>query len=195
MELGDAQPIFGVSLGLSVERSRCHDNINLPHVVRDCIDYLQEHGLHNDQIYKMDASKTQMQKLKKLYNDRESLIYNEFDVPTACSLLKLYLRELPEPILTTDLCTQFEEIASLPQSLNQKKNLHEIIGLLPNCNRTLLSWLLLHFAAVISNEKFNKMSAQILAMLLSPTLQMSHRLLVVILSHADALFGDVTLFK
>lgn len=193
LELGDAQPIFGVSLGLAVERSRCHDNVNLPHVVRDCLDYLQEYGLQNDQIYKMDASKTQMQKLKKLYNNRES--HNEFDVPTACSLLKFYLRELPEPILTTDLCTQFEEIATLPQTLQQENHLHEIIGLLPNCNRTLLSWLLLHFTAVIDNEKFNKMSAQTLAMLLSPTLQMSHRLLVVVLAHASTLFGDTTLFK
>lgn len=191
----DAQPIFGVSLGLAVERSRCHDNVNLPHVVRDCIDYVQEYGLQNDQIYKMDAAKTRMQQLKKLYNNRESLAADEFDVPTACSLLKLYLRELPEPILTTDLCTQFEEVAALPQTLQQEQQLFDLIGVLPNCNRTLLSWLLLHYTAVIQNEKCNKMSAQTLAMLLSPTLQMSHRLLVVVLAHATNLFNDTILFR
>lgn len=86
------QPIFGVSLGLSVERSKCHDNINLPLVVRDCIDYLQEFGLPNDQIYKSDGVKTRLQQFKKLYNNRESTGTSEFDVATASGLLKMFLK-------------------------------------------------------------------------------------------------------
>lgn len=92
LDLGDAQPIFGVSLGLAVERSRCHDNINLPLVVRDCIDYIQEHGLGTDQVYKVDTIKGRLQQLKKLYNNRESNGTNDFDVATACCLLKLFLK-------------------------------------------------------------------------------------------------------
>lgn len=92
LDLGDAQPIFGVSLGLSVERSRCHDSINLPLVIRDSIDYLQEYGLASDQIYKTDGVKTRLQTLKKLYNNRESTGIDDFDVQTACGLLKLYLK-------------------------------------------------------------------------------------------------------
>lgn len=88
----DVQPIFGVSLGLAVVRSHCHDNINLPLVVRDCIDYLQEHGLQNEQIYKVDALKTKLQQLKKSYNNREMNNTDEFDIPTACSLLKVFIR-------------------------------------------------------------------------------------------------------
>lgn len=81
-----------MSLGLAVERSRCHDQVNLPMVVRDCIDYLQEHGLNSDQIYKVDAVKTKLQHLKKMYNNRESYGTDDFDVPTACGLIKLFLR-------------------------------------------------------------------------------------------------------
>lgn len=92
IELGDAQPIFGVSLGLAVVRGHCHDNVNLPLVVRDCIDYLQEYGLHSEQIYKVDVIKTKLQQLKKIYNNRESVDLNDFDVPTACSLLKVFIR-------------------------------------------------------------------------------------------------------
>lgn len=88
----DAHPIFGVSLGLAVVRSHCHDNINLPLVVRDCIDYLQEHGLHSEQMYKVDPVKTKLQNLKKLYNNREANGLDEFDVPTACGLLKLFIK-------------------------------------------------------------------------------------------------------
>lgn len=91
LDLGDVQPIFGVSLGLSVERSRCHDGINLPLVVRDCIDYLQKNSLNNEQIYKTDAVKSKLIQLKKLYNNRETTDISDFDTQIACGLLKLFL--------------------------------------------------------------------------------------------------------
>ncbi|XP_065076264.1 ralA-binding protein 1 isoform X2 [Ochlerotatus camptorhynchus] len=195
LELGDAQPIFGVSLGLAVERSRCHDGVNLPLVVRDCIDYLQEHGLRSDQIYKVEAVKTKLQQLKKSYNNREGSFTNEFDTPTACGLLKLFLRELPEPILTTDLSTRFEEAASHSQVSQQEQELVGLVEQLPSCNRTLLSWVILHLDVVTQNESYTKMNAQNIAMLLSPTLQMSHRLFVAILCHCNNLFADTELLK
>lgn len=86
----DLIPIFGVSLGLAVERSRCHDNVNIPQVVRHCIDFLQE-NLQNEQIYKTEGVKTKLQQLKKSYNNREAN-GDDLDVPTACSLLKMFLK-------------------------------------------------------------------------------------------------------
>ncbi|XP_049538172.1 ralA-binding protein 1 isoform X1 [Anopheles darlingi] len=195
LELGDAQPIFGVSLGLANERSRCHDGVNLPLVVRDCIDYLQEHGLQSDQIYKVEAVKTKLQQLKRTYNNREGSCVAEMDVPIACGLLKMFLRELPEPILTTDLSSRFEEVASHSQVSQQEQELVSLVEQLPSCNRTLLSWMFMHVDAVTQNEDYTKMNAQNIAMLLSPTLQMSHRLFVAILCHCSTLFADTTLHK
>uniref|UniRef100_U5EXH6 Putative ral n=1 Tax=Corethrella appendiculata TaxID=1370023 RepID=U5EXH6_9DIPT len=194
-EIGDFLQIFGVSLGLAVERNRCHDDINLPLIVRDCIDYLQEHGLQSEQIYKVDSMKQRLQHIKKLYNNREPFNVTEFDVPSACGLLKLFLKELPEPILTTDLSTRFEEAASHSSTVQQEQELTKLIEQLPNVNRTLLAWIILHLDAVTQNEKFNKINAQNIAMLLSPTLQMSHRLLVAILCHCSSLFSDTELSK
>lgn len=105
--------------------------------------------------------------------------------------------ELPEPLLTTDLLPRFEEIATANQMTQQQQQQEfmTLINQLPGCNRTLLSWLMLHFDAVIKNEKSNKMNIQTLAMLLGPTLQMSHRLLVTLLSNCSVLFTDTTLKK
>lgn len=192
-ELGDIQPIFGVSLGLAVERSRCHDGVKLPLVVRDCIDFLQE-NLTSEQIYKVEGVKTRIQHLKKCYNNRES--HNEeFDVPTASTLLKTYIQELPEPILTTELITRFEEVSSLPDVTEQAKQLEQLIDQLPKCNQVLLAWLSRHFSEVINHGKSNKMNAQNLSVLLSPILQMSHRLLMIIFCHAETLFAGVQLQK
>lgn len=79
-------------MGLAVVRGHCHDNVNLPLIVRDCIDYLQEHGLQNEHIYKMDVVKTKLQQLKQVYNNRDMVAASEFDIPTACSLLKLFIQ-------------------------------------------------------------------------------------------------------
>lgn len=103
-------------------------------------------------------------------------------------------RELPEPILTTDLTTRFEEIATSPAS-QQDRDLHSLINQLPTANRSLLSWMVMHLDAVTQHEKTNKMNAQNLAMLLGPTLQMSHRLLMTLMCHCKTLFSDTVLHK
>ncbi|XP_030563655.1 ralA-binding protein 1 [Drosophila novamexicana] len=190
-------PIFGVSISLATERSRCHDGVDLPLVVRDCIDYLQqEQSLKCDHIYKVEPIKTRLMHYKRLYNNREyDASVDELNIPTACSLLKLFLRELPEPVLTTDLVARFEEVASHPKVTEQQAELQQLLEQLPKCNRTLLAWVILHFDAVIQQERYNKLNAQSLAMLLSPTLQMSHRLMVALLCHCANLFPDVKLIK
>jgi len=42
--------VFGVSLAVAIDRSPCHDGIQLPIVVRECIDYVEEFGI-NQQYY------------------------------------------------------------------------------------------------------------------------------------------------
>lgn len=88
----EEQPIFGVNLHLAVERSCCHDGVELPLVVRDCIDYVEEHGMNVDGLYKVPGVKSKVQHLKKLYNQREPVNISEFEPTVATSLLILFLR-------------------------------------------------------------------------------------------------------
>lgn len=194
-QIGDIQPVFGVSVNLSTDFSRCHDGIDIPLVVRDCIDYLQENALKSEQIYKVEPVKGRLHSFKRTYNNHESKRLEEFDIPTACGLLKLFLKELPEPILTTDLTSQFEEVSSNAGTKKQEDLLVYLLQLLPQNNRTLLAWVFLHFESVIKHEKANKINAQSLAMLLSPVLQMSHRLMMCLLFHSSNLFNGVKLIR
>lgn len=43
----DDLPVFGVSLEMAVQRSHCHDGVDLPVVVRNCIDYIEEFGSYH----------------------------------------------------------------------------------------------------------------------------------------------------
>lgn len=88
----EEQPIFGVSLYLAVERSRCHDGVELPLVVRDCIDFVEEHGMSVEGIYKVPGVKSKVQSLRKMYNQRECVNIADFEPTVAASLLTLFLR-------------------------------------------------------------------------------------------------------
>ncbi|XP_012287715.1 ralA-binding protein 1 [Orussus abietinus] len=196
LDIGDEQPIFGVSLHLAVERSRCHDGVELPLVVRDCIDYVEEHGMNVEGLYKVSGVKSKVQALKKLYHQRESVNMSEFEPTVATSLLILFLRELPEPVLeNSELTSRFEQAASTKEVAQREAQLIRLTQQLPECNQVLLAWVILHLDHVTTCEKSTKMNAQTIAMTLSPVLQMSHRLLLALLFHCKALFPTVKLTK
>lgn len=90
--LSEALPIFGVSLDLSVERSRCHDGVDIPLPLRDVIDYVGKVGTSFEGVYKVSGTKAKVSQIKKMYNQRQNVKLTDHDVPTATSLLKVYLR-------------------------------------------------------------------------------------------------------
>ncbi|XP_070155025.1 ralA-binding protein 1 [Polyergus mexicanus] len=196
LDIGEEQPVFGVSLHLAVERSCCHDGIKLPLVVRDCIDYVEEHGMNVEGLYKVPGVKSKVQYLKKLYNHREPVNISEFEPTVATSLLILFLRELPEPVLeNSETISRFEQAASTKDVAQREAQLAQLTQQLPECNRILLAWVTLHLDHVTMREKTTKMNAQTISMTLSPVLQMSHRLLLALLFHCKALFPNVQLTK
>ncbi|WAQ93636.1 RBP1-like protein [Mya arenaria] len=147
------KPVFGVPLSVSLERSRSHDGIQLPAIFRECVDYIEEHGLRCEGIYRISGVKSKVQHLKDQYNRGEEVYLEEHEPNIVAGVLKQFLRELPEPSF-----------------------LH-LIGELPECNRLLLSWMIVHMTHVIERQKENKMSLQNVSIVLSPTMQISHRVL------------------
>jgi RalA-binding protein 1 len=81
-----------VPLETAVARSRCHDGVLLPLVVRNCIDFVEECGLTVDGIYKSSGNKSRAQQLRKNYNNRVAVSFTDTDPVTVAGLLKLFLR-------------------------------------------------------------------------------------------------------
>lgn len=90
--IADALPIFGVSLELAVERSKCHDGVDLPLPLRNCIDFTETYGITMEGLYKVSGTKSKVAHLKKMYNHREYVDLTEHEVPTVTSLFKMFLR-------------------------------------------------------------------------------------------------------
>ncbi|KRT80110.1 hypothetical protein AMK59_7192 [Oryctes borbonicus] len=189
-DIADKLPIFGVPLDIAIERSRCHDGIDIPYPVRACVNYLQAFGYNFEGVYKISGSKSKAIQIKKMFNNREAVNLNEYDVPTVTSLLKLYLREMPDSVLTNELLIRFEEAGAILNIGTREKHLKILVENLPLHNKLLLSWLLLHFDYIICNERLNKTSLQNLVTTMSPVLRMTTRLLTALLYHCHVLFPD-----
>ncbi|CAK1593795.1 unnamed protein product [Parnassius mnemosyne] len=192
--LGVALPIFGVPLQQSVERSRCHDDTGLPLVVRDSIDFLQAHGLKSTQIYRTEPDKIKLQQLRKLFTDRGPTYPYHWDVPVACAMLKSFISELPDSILTQELHGQFEQATAIAEP-QKEATMVSLIAKLPTCNHNLLAWLMRHFASVVDNEQVNQANIQSIANAMGPALNMSLNLLAYFITKAEKLFPDVSLTK
>lgn len=189
------KPIFGVPLSVAVERSPSHDGIDLPRLFRECVDYIEEHGLSCEGIYRISGVKSKIQMLKDCYNRGAPVYLEEHEPNIIASLLKQFLRELPEPVLTKALMGKFEEASVVRGEIARCDTFRRLINELPTCNRQLLSWMILHMTHVIQREKENKMSLQNVSIVLSPTMQISHRVLNVLFQSSSKLFSDVEIKK
>ncbi|KAL4719400.1 hypothetical protein ACJJTC_013822 [Scirpophaga incertulas] len=98
----------------------------MPLVVRHSIDYLHKHGIKSNQIYRAEPDKIKLQQLRKLYTDRVTTFPYHWDVPVACGMLKAFISELPESILTRELHGQFEQTTAIaePQRESAMRALH-----------------------------------------------------------------------
>ncbi|KAK7096270.1 ralA-binding protein 1-like [Littorina saxatilis] len=188
-------PIFGIPLALSVERNKSHDGIQLPAIVRECIDYVEECGLTCEGIYRISGVKSKVQQLKDCYNKGVPVDLVEHEPNIVASLLKQFLREMPEPVLTTTLMPKFEEASTIKNEKKKVDTFIRLINELPACNRLLLSWMIVHMTHIIELQKENKMSLQNVSIVLSPTMQISHRVLNALFTLAHQIFKDTYLKK
>ncbi|XP_072173548.1 ralA-binding protein 1-like [Diadema setosum] len=187
------EPVFGAPFEDAVTRSKLYDNIELPRVVRECIDCVEEYGMSTAGIYRLSGVKSKVEALKVLYDTDEKVNLQEVDPTTITSLLKLYLRELPETVLTNRLTPAFEHVSGLPKSEARTETFKKILAQLPTCNYTLISWLMVHLAHVLEKKEETKMTIQNLSIVMCPTLRVSHRTMNLLFTEWRSLFGDVVL--
>ncbi|RWA14126.1 hypothetical protein EKO27_g964 [Xylaria grammica] len=166
--------VFGVSLARLYER----DQFAVPMVVHQCIQAVDLYGLAVEGIYRLSGSSMHVNKLKNLFDtDQESHILdfrnpeNFFhDVNSVAGLLKQFLRDLPDPLLTSENYSAFIEAAKHDDDIVRRDSMHAIINGLPDPNYATLRALTLHLHRVMENSTVNRMNSQNLAIVFGPTL-------------------------
>lgn len=119
-----ARPVFGVPLAEAVAISRIRPGLELPAIVYRCVEYLEaKNAEHEEGIFRLSGSANVIRLLKERFNaegDVNLLQSAEYYDPHAVAgLLKQYLRELPDHLLTRELHNEFLRVigASTRRSL------------------------------------------------------------------------------
>jgi len=128
--------------------------------MKNCI--LKNNAVNVEGIFRLAGEQTEIRRIKDLMN-KKTYDFNTKDVNTIASLLKIWYRDLPVPILN-----------ALPQdqimNWSDPSDCVGAYGQLKDPQKTLLDWLMDLLVIISQNCIVNKMTSQNLAIVIAPNL-------------------------
>jgi hypothetical protein len=153
----------------------------IPRIVVKCIEIVNRDGLEETGIYRVCCVTSDLQKLRhqfdRDYDSAERMLAAK-NVHVAANLLKLFFRELPEPLFTTALYKRFLDAIQLTDIDNQRITLLNVLDNLPADHRRILFYLLDHLIRVSEHSNKNMMHLDNLAVVFGPTLMRPSKLIM-----------------
>ncbi|XP_029455943.1 rho GTPase-activating protein 8 isoform X5 [Rhinatrema bivittatum] len=151
---------FGVSLQYLKNKNKGE---LIPPVMKHTVSYLKEKGLQTEGLFRRSPSIQMIKEIQKLYNLGKPVNFDEYgNIHIPAVILKTFLRELPEPLLTFECYNEILGITSVESSL-RVANCKQIIQKLPEHNFVILKYLMCFLHAVSQESILNKMTASNLA--------------------------------
>ncbi|KAM9728721.1 active breakpoint cluster region-related protein isoform 2-T2 [Menidia menidia] len=161
--------VFGVKINVVTKRERS----KVPYIVRQCIEEVEKRGIDEVGIYRISGVATDIQALKLAFDTNTKdilMMLSDMDINAIAGTLKLYFRELPEPLLTDRLYPAFMEGIALSDPAAKENCMMHLLRSLPDPNLMTFLTLLEHLKRVAEKEPINKMSLHNLATVFGPTL-------------------------
>ncbi|VEN48450.1 unnamed protein product [Callosobruchus maculatus] len=165
------------------------NNINKPHnaeettldetgiqFVKKCIEVLESRGLEEQGIYRVVGVSSKVNKLITMGLDRrksEKLSLDdpfEWETKTITSALKMYLRNLPEPLMTYRYHNGFIAAVKSESKATRIHDVHTLVHRLPKINFEILKILIKHLTNVAAKCDKNLMTVSNLGVCFGPTL-------------------------
>ncbi|XP_053732310.1 rho GTPase-activating protein 6-like isoform X2 [Synchiropus splendidus] len=153
----------------------------VPRVVELCCQHLEQHALQTVGIFRVGSSKKRVRRLREEFDQGWDVgLEEERSVHDVAALLKEFLRDMPDPLLTRELYSAFIS-TTLLEVAEQETAIQLLIFLLPPCNCDTLQRLLRLLSSVAahagdqsgpepSQGQGNKMTSVNLATILGPNL-------------------------
>lgn len=165
--------IFGQKLEETVRYERRFGNKLAPMLVEQCVDFIRQWGLREEGLFRLPGQANLVKELQDAFDCGEKPSFDcNTDVHTVASLLKLYLRELPEPVIPFHKYDEFLACAKLLSKDDEMglKELKRLVECLPPVNYNLLKYICRFLDEVQSYSGVNKMSVQNLATVFGPNI-------------------------
>ncbi|KAM0470243.1 hypothetical protein ACHAPX_010031 [Trichoderma viride] len=207
------EQIFGVDLEA---RARA-DKKRVPIIITSILTYLDNHypDLEGDEarrgVWLLDVPLAQTHKLRAKINDGKPVppeVFDEFDIPTVASLLKLYLLELPDSLVSTHVYEIIRTIYTTPATDSSEASrvavLQQTLSQLRLTNIATLDACMNHFTRLIDltsadEEYVAALAAHLAPCILRPrtetslTMEEKHasRLVRDLFAHKDPIFTEL----
>ncbi|KAF2078095.1 hypothetical protein CYY_000566 [Polysphondylium violaceum] len=163
--------IFGVDLECVVKQNPISSNI--PNIVTEIVNWLEKSdAVHEEGLFRIPGNGVVIQELKKSFNEGTADLskFTSADIHTVAGLLKLYLRELPEPLFIWRYYSTFIKVVRNPDLLQRMLHLRMLVYGLPKVNRDLVIYIMTFLNKVAVNHLTNKMTASNLATVFAPNI-------------------------
>ncbi|XP_061439016.1 protein FAM13A isoform X2 [Rhineura floridana] len=160
--------VFGV--GLQELQQQGLSKNGIPAIVCDVVEYLTWHGLKQEGLFRVNGNLKIVEQLRVKYESGEEVeLATEGDISSAASLLKLFLRELPDRVITSAAHPKFIRLYQDIQNYGLNVNiLRELLRQLPEAHYCLLKYLCRFLRTVAEHHSENKMNISNLATVFGP---------------------------
>uniref|UniRef100_A0A2K6ETI3 Rho GTPase-activating protein 29 n=1 Tax=Propithecus coquereli TaxID=379532 RepID=A0A2K6ETI3_PROCO len=167
----------------------------IPFVLKVCASEIENRALCLQGIYRVCGNKIKTEKLcQALENGMHLVDIAEFSSHDICDVLKLYLRQLPEPFILFRLYKEFIDLAKEIQRVNEEQETKkdspedkkwpsmciemkrillkskDLLRQLPASNLNSLHYLIVHLKRVVDHAEENKMNSKNLGVIFGPSL-------------------------
>ncbi|XP_045626415.2 SLIT-ROBO Rho GTPase-activating protein 1 isoform X3 [Procambarus clarkii] len=161
--------LFGGSLEEYLEAT----GQDIPLIMKSCIRVINLYGLHHQGIFRVSGSQVEINNFRESFERMEDPladVTDASDINSVAGVLKLYLRELREPLFPTVFFDQFMEIAPLEKKHDFVVKMRDVVTSLPRPVFVVMRYLFafLNHLSEFSDE--NMMDPYNLAICFGPTL-------------------------
>ncbi|XP_052658131.1 rho GTPase-activating protein 29 isoform X1 [Harpia harpyja] len=180
-----------------VEFAQAAKNVpdGIPFIIKKCTSEIESRALNVKGIYRVNGAKSRVEKLCQAFENGKDLVeLSELYAHDISNVLKLYLRQLPEPLILFRLYNEFIGLAKESQTVNEELDakqaspkskkrqsicielnriiikIKDLLKQLPVPNYNTLQYLIGHLHRVTEQSDENKMSASNLGIIFGPTL-------------------------
>ncbi|XP_046859270.1 protein FAM13B-like [Xenia sp. Carnegie-2017] len=162
---------FGVPLDELIQRN--YDDAEIPYVLERITEYITCYGMKQEGIFRVNGNSKIMEKLKAEFDKSgDADLENTGDVMSVAGLMKMFLRELPQPLIPKHFKKAFLQVHK--EFYSEKdvccSRMRNLVSELPNSRRKLLKFLCRFLVLVSLYEDTNKMNAKALSIVFSPNM-------------------------
>lgn len=162
--------------GFNLAKTLAKEENTIPVIVRKCVEEIERRGLDMEGIYRISGNARTKRQLRAQFEENSLRVDVSSESGVSChvlaGILKDYLRELPNPLISREMYRHIDDGASF-KNKNKSNLLRELMQKLPYSNRATLIYIMDHLRRVSAECETNKMTNQNLAVCFGPTLMSS----------------------